>query len=113
MNEEENADTEHVYCIYTTQGLDLDNVAFIWWNDLRWDEKNNCWVVSLDANKDYKFKEGVREANLKENDSKLIMLFKDMYYVLLSRARENLGIWFRDAATKKHVCEVLGLTPET
>lgn len=113
LNEEENADTEHVYCIYTTQGLDLDNVAFIWWNDLRWDEKNNCWVVSLDANKDYKFKEGVREANLKENDSKLIMLFKDMYYVLLSRARENLGIWFRDAATKKHVCEVLGLTPET
>lgn len=104
--------TDDVYCIYTSQGLDLDNIAFIWWDDLRWDEMKKCWVISLDENKDTRFQKGVREANITENSRWLLMLFKDMYYVMLSRARENLGIWFHDAATKKHVCEVLGLTPE-
>ena len=104
--------TDDVYCIYTSQGLDLDNIAFIWWDDLRWDETKGSWVISLKENQDPRFQKAVREANLTENTPWLILLFKDMYYVMLSRARENLGIWFRDAATKKHVCEVLGLTPE-
>lgn len=104
--------TDAVYCIYTSQGLDLDNIAFIWWDDLRWDETKGSWVISLKENQDPRFQKAVREANLTENTPWLILLFKDMYYVMLSRARENLGIWFRDAATKKHVCEVLGLTPE-
>lgn len=79
--------TDDVYCIYTSQGLDLDNVAFIWWNDLRWDEKNERWVISLKENKDPRFQKAVREAGLTEDSRWLILLFKDMYYVMLSRAR--------------------------
>ena len=40
------------------------------------------------------------------------LLIKNTYYVMLSRPRDSVGIWFKDEATKRHVLEVLGLDAE-
>ena len=39
-------------------------------------------------------------------------LIKNTYYVMLSRPRQQVGIWFKDEATKQHVLEVLGIEAE-
>lgn len=125
---------DRVACIYTSQGLDMDNVAFVWWDDLVWDEKASKWVGNIHKLKDPKFRykqdsatglwhEARWDWNLKENviipdgftisQDDIELLIKNTYYVMMSRPKHNLGIWFKDKATKKHVMEVLGLTSET
>ena len=99
--------TEQVYCIYTAQGLELDYVAFIWWKDLRWDESTQQWKVSLEDTHDGAFKNAQKRKL--DNSEDIVLRVKNTYYVLLSRAKEGLGIWFYDEATKRHVCKVLGI----
>lgn len=96
-----------VASIYTCQGLDLDDAAFIWWNDLVWDETENKWKSDLNASEDNAFKKGIKDAGLgqEETDS----LFINTYYVMLSRARNKMGIWFKDDATRRYVTQFLGL----
>lgn len=118
-------------CIYTSQGLDMDNVAFIWWDDLVWDEINKKWRGNPNVLNDPAFRcrkdmsTGLWQQTKWDWDSKseilvpdgfsltqdeMDLLIKNTYYVMLSRPRKNIAIWFKDAATKKHVLEVLGIS---
>ncbi len=96
-----------VASIYTCQGLDLDDVAFIWWKDLVWDETTQRWKSNINESKDNSFVRGVREAGLSQEE--VDTLFINTYFVMLSRARNKMGIWFKDEATKRHVIDFLGL----
>lgn len=115
---------DRVACIYTSQGLDMDNVALVWWDDLVWNEKNKSWEGNPVKLKDPAFKcrknwkSGMWEQTIRKNDFKggyrlsqteMDNLIKNTYYVILSRPRKKLGIWFKDASTKKRVLEVLGI----
>jgi hypothetical protein len=99
--------TNQVASIYTCQGLDFDNVAFIWYDDLVWDDTEQHWKSNIEKSKDWTFRRGIKDANLSPKE--IDMLFINTYYVMLSRARKNMGIWFMDEATKRHVMEFLGL----
>ena len=124
---------DRVACIYTSQGLDMDNVAFVWWDDLRWDAEKSCWVGNIDKLKDPAFKANYdatsnlwkqvkwnwqsKRYDFVENGFALAQedvdfLIKNTYYVMLSRPRQQVGIWFKDEATKQHVLEVLGIEAE-
>ena len=120
---------DRVACIYTSQGLDMDNVALVWWDDLSWDPSTNNWVIDHQKLEDSPFKKLQKNPNadqwvLKEKKGKeekivavvsrdeLDMLIKNTYYVLLSRPRKQLGIWFHDKTTKEHVLEVWGIASE-
>lgn len=98
---------EKAASIYTCQGLDLDDVAFVWWNDLVWDEVNEKWKANINVSKDKKFKEEISKAGL--SDEEITTLFLNTYYVMLSRARNKMGIWFKDEATKRYVKSFLRL----
>ena len=121
---------DRVASIYASQGLDMDNVAFVWWDDLVWDEKTSRWVVNVDKIKDPAFraifdsstklwkqarwdskirKDVIVEDGYTFSQEKINLLIKNTYYVMLSRARNNVGIWFKDEVTKNHVLKVLGL----
>lgn len=93
--------------IYTSQGLDFDDIGFIWWDDLKWNEEKNEWESDINKSMDGAFVSGVRRLGTKKED--IDNLFKNTYYVMLSRARNKMGIWFKDLATKRHVSSVLGL----
>ena len=123
---------DRVACIYTSQGLDMDNVAFVWWDDLKWNEAESKWDVDITKLKDPKFRAVFDENDQKwhearwdfnnrknvkvpggyaVNQQEMTNLVKNTYYVMLSRPRHNLGICFNnDEATKRHVAKVLGLT---
>lgn len=122
---------DRVACIYTSQGLDMDNVAFIWWDDLVWDEVNNKWSSNPNMLNDpaFRCRQDVSTGMWKQtkwdwiSKSEIIvpdgfsltqdqmdLLIKNTYYVMLSRPRKNIAIWFKNAATKKHVLEVLGIS---
>lgn len=121
---------DRVACIYTSQGLDMDNVAFVWWNDLVWDETNQKWRSNPDKLEDPAFrcefnrqnalwqqtkwdknqrKEVVPEDGYKLTQDEMDLLIINTYYVMMSRPRKKLGIWFNDEATRQHVVKVLGL----
>lgn len=95
-------------CIYTSQGLDMDNVAFIWWDDLKWNEEKFEWEGNITKLEDPSFKNGGKNLQQEELD----LLIKNTYYVMMTRPRNELAIWFHDISTKKHVLEVLGLVSE-
>lgn len=124
---------DRVACIYTSQGLDMDNVAFIWWDDLLWDAEKSCWVGNINRLKDPAFrakydyadnlwkqikwnrqkkKEDFVENGFALSQADIDFLIKNTYYVMLSRPRQKVGIWFKDNATKQHVLEVLGIEAE-
>lgn len=118
-------------CIYTSQGLGMDNVAFIWWDDLVWDEVDKEWRSNPNVLKDPAFRcrkdisTGLWQQTKWDWNSKseilvpdgfsltqdeMDLLIKNTYYVMLSRPRKNIAIWFKDETTKKHVLDVLGIS---
>lgn len=120
-------------CIYTSQGLDMDNVAFIWCDDLLWNETLHTWQSNPKVLKDPAFRcekdksDGLwkqcsydravnRNVIVKNgyalSQEEMDLLIKNTYYVMMSRPRKNLGIWFMNEDTKKHVVSVLGLVSE-
>ncbi len=124
---------DRVACIYTSQGLDMDNVAFVWWDDLVWDEVNTKWTGHIEVLKDPAFraiydntarlwKQAKWDWNIKANiaveggfslsQDEIDFLIKNTYYVMLSRPRKKVGIWFKNEVTKKHVLDVLGIVAE-
>ena len=40
------------------------------------------------------------------------MKLMNTYYVMLTRPRNSIGIWFRDEVTKRHVMDVLKISAE-
>lgn len=124
---------DRVACIYTSQGLDMDNVAFVWWDDLVWNEPNQKWVGNIEKLKDPAFRTIYNKTTHLWNQTKwdwtaktniivedgfsisqdeIDILIKNTYYVMLSRPRNKVGIWFKDEATKKHVLDVFGIKAE-
>lgn len=127
------ASDDRAACIYTSQGLDMDNIAFIWWDDLVWDEENGCWKGNPTKLHDPAFRcirdehsglwcqtkwdwnsgQEIRVENgyelSQEDMNKLIM---NTYYVMITRPRNSIGIWFKDEVTKRHVMDVLKISAE-
>lgn len=124
---------DRVACIYTSQGLDMDNVALVWWEDLVWDDVNSKWIGNIEKLKDPAFRSVYDKTTHRWNQAKwdwktkrdvivedgfslsqedIDTLIKNTYYVMLSRPRKKVGIWFKNEATKKHVLEVLKIKAE-
>lgn len=124
---------DRVACIYTSQGLDMDNVAFVWWDDLVWDDTKSKWIGNIKTLKDPAFRaifdsltqiwkqakwDWNARANIEVSDGfafsqdDIDLLIKNTYYVMLSRPRQKVGIWFKNETTKNHVKEVLGIDTE-
>lgn len=124
---------DRVACIYTSQGLDMDNVALVWWDDLVWDDVNSKWIGNIDKLKDPAFRSVYDKTTHRWNQTKwdrrtksdvivedgfslsqedIDLLIKNTYYVMLSRPRKMVGIWFKNEATKKHVLDVLRIKAE-
>lgn len=103
---------EQVGSIYTAQGLDYDYIGLIWWSDLKWDKVKQVWEVDLNVSQDHVFKKQLLDYLKEENDSNkateaLLRLFLNQYYVLLTRARKGIYLWFKDQDTQEHVVHLL------
>lgn len=98
--------------VYTAQGLDYDYTGFIWYDDLRWDKSLSKWVFDLAKVKDQTF---VKQAELflsSHNYSEaacdeVLEIFLNQYYVLLTRARKGIFLWFNDKDTEDYVMSVI------
>lgn len=99
--------SDKVASIYTCQGLELDDVGFIWWDDLRWDAKAQKWKADITKSRDSSFIKGIEKKNLSEDE--VTELFINAYYVMLSRAKNKMGIWFKDETTERYVTSFLRL----
>lgn len=64
------------------------------WQEAKWNRDTGSNVVKPDG------------LTMSQEDMELLV--KNTYYVMMSRPRKKLGIWFRNEVTKKQVLEVLG-----
>lgn len=105
---------DQVGCVYTAQGLDYDYIGLIWFKGLTWNNKKNKWEINKDEIKDGPFKEQVDDY-LKENKynnkahTDVINILLNQYYILLTRARKGIYIWFEDKATKQKFDSILNV----
>lgn len=127
------ASDDRVACIYTSQGLDMDNVAFVWCDDLVWDDDSHSWKGNptklfdsafrcekdnhsglwCQTKWDWNSKRNIRVENGYElSQEEMNQLIMNTYYVMLTRPRNSIGIWFKDEATKRHVMGILGIVAE-
>lgn len=91
---------DKIGCIYTVQGLEFDNVGFIWGKDFVWDKDSNKWKINLDELQDKTTRnQMIHNTNPEDN----LNIMKNIYRVLLTRATQGLGIYFLDKDTKEHV----------
>lgn len=98
--------------VYTAQGLDYDYTGFIWYDDLRWDANNNKWVFDITKVKDQTFIKQVERYLSSHNYSEaaydeVLRIFLNQYYVLLTRARKGIYLWFNDQDTEDYVMRVI------
>ncbi|GET10380.1 DNA/RNA helicase domain-containing protein [Ligilactobacillus agilis] len=96
---------DKVGCIYTTQGLEFDNVGFIWGPDFRWNKLQQKWVIDVNSIQDNGLKNNIQKSS--QEEAELIM--KNIYRILLTRATKRLGIYFMDDDTREHVQQYLGI----
>lgn len=103
---------DQVGSVYTAQGLDYDYQGVIWWSDLRWNTVEQRWEYDLEQSKDPTFKKTCQDY-LEEHKyspqakEEVLQLALHHYYVLLSRAKKGVFIWFADEATKQYVQQQL------
>ena len=74
-----------------------DNTTGLW-REANWDRNVKANVVV--------------EGGFSLSQEEIDFLIKNTYYVMLSRPRKKVGIWFKNEATKKHVLDVLGIVAE-
>lgn len=95
--------------VYTAQGLDYDYIGFIWWTDLKWDKENNKWYFDKSKSKDPLFLSGIDKYEKQSKDdpstvfNNILQIFLNQYYVLLTRARKGIYIWFEDKDTEEYI----------
>lgn len=95
--------------VYTAQGLDYDYIGFIWWTDLKWDKNNNKWLYDETKSKDRLFVSSLAEYERESNENptvvinNILQVFLNQYYVLLTRAKKGIYIWFEDKDTEEYV----------
>lgn len=103
---------DQVGSVYTAQGLDYDYQGVIWWSDLRWNTVGQRWEYDLEQSKDFTFQRSCQDYLEEQNYSmkareEVLQLALHHYYVLLSRAKKGIFIWFADEATKQYVQQQL------
>lgn len=54
---------DKVGCIYTTQGLEFDNVGFIWGPDFRWNKLQQKWVIDVNSIQDNGLKNNIQKSS--------------------------------------------------
>ena len=86
--------SNQVGSIYTIQGLEFDYIFLIWGNDLVYDYSINDWVGKPENSKDPVIRKG------KEKFTEHV---KNIYRILLTRARYGVYVYFVDADTRKFV----------
>lgn len=95
--------------VYTAQGLDYDYIGFIWWTDLKWDKENNKWYFDKSKSKDTSFLSSINEYEKQTKHdpntvfNNILQIFLNQYYVLLTRARKGIYIWFEDKDTEEYI----------
>ena len=98
---------------------------------MTWDDVNSKWVGNIRKLKDPAFRSIYDNKTNKWKQVKwdrtimadvevadgfeitqedIDLLIKNTYYVMLTRPRQKVGIWFKDASTKRHVLEVFGIS---
>lgn len=103
---------DQVGSVYTAQGLDYDYQGFIWWSDLRWNTVEERWEYDLEQSKDFTFQKSCQDYLEEQNYSmkareEVLQLALHHYYVLLSRAKKGIFIWFADKDTQQYVQQQL------
>ena len=109
------------YEVYATefdaQGLEVDEVIFIWSDYIKWDKGRGKWIINDGAawslNKYYealkKYQEKYPEISIKslsiEEPIKKIII--NTYRVLLTRAQHNTKIFVKDKDTREHIQQFL------
>lgn len=100
--------------VYTAQGLDYDYIGFIWWTDLKWDKEKNRWLYDMSKSKDSSFVSSIDKYQRRSGEDSIIIfnnilqVFLNQYYVLLTRARKGIYIWFEDKDTEEYVRSQFG-----
>ena len=95
--------------VYTAQGLDYDYIGFIWWTDLKWDKENERWLFDKSKSKDTSFLASINDYQKQSKNksdvvfNNILQVFLNQYYVLLTRARKGIYIWFEDKDTEEYV----------
>lgn len=105
---------DQVGCVYTAQGLDYDYIGFIWCKDLYWDDCDNSWKYDLTRNKDSMLKKDLKKnlpknATSKDTYQMTLEIILNRYYILLTRARKGIYIWFEDEATKRKFNSIMNV----
>lgn len=110
-NEDKN-DINKVGSVYTAQGLDYDYTGFIWDSSLYY--RNGEWFFDLSKSKDFKFVNDAKKilsSHSNETSSKeyqqILRVVKNQFYVLLTRSKKGIFIWFEDDETKHYVTSIL------
>jgi hypothetical protein len=86
--------SDQVGSIYTIQGFEFDYIFLIWGNDLVYDWTINEWVGKPENSKDPVIRRG--KAKFTEH-------VKNIYRILLTRARYGVFVYFVDKETEKFV----------
>jgi len=86
--------SNQVGSIYTIQGFEFDYIGLIWGNDLVYDYKINDWVGK---------RENSRDPVIRRDKKDFTKHIKDIYRILLTRARYGVYVYFVDKDTEKFV----------
>lgn len=94
--------------VYSAQGLDYDYQGFIWWSDLKWNSRTQQWEYDLSQSEDASFKKSCetylsQHQHSAEAQAYILQLVLNQYYVLLTRARKGVYIWFKNQETAAYV----------
>lgn len=98
---------DQVGSVYTAQGLDYDYTGFIWFEDLRWNKIEGRWIFDLSKMKDPVFVAQAerflyKNGNSRAANEQILNIVLNQYYVLLTRAKKGLYVWFKDLDTKEY-----------
>ncbi|PGY11970.1 DNA/RNA helicase domain-containing protein [Bacillus cereus] len=123
---------DEVGCIYTVQGLEFEYTGLIFWDDLVYNPAESRWEVKPSTYCDknlideivtyYGFKRTPnrtvwhdnRQYTLDEVIAKFDtyqitrILFRNIYYVLMTRGMEGMYVWFKDDGTRQHFLNHFG-----
>ena len=101
---------DKIGCVYTVQGLEFDNVGFIWGRDFTWDKNNNKWKFNINMFQDNT--RHIKDKLKKCTEEQKLDIMKNIYRILLTRATKSLKICFLNEPTQEHVMQVFGIEKE-
>jgi uncharacterized protein len=100
-----------VGCPYAVRGFDYDYIGILWLEDLVW--RNGKWSLNLEVVEESGLRTLVNQAKHNGPDSPeygtLLEKVSQAYRILMTRALRGTYVWVKDAETRTHVMESLGL----